>query len=764
MKIRKACYTFLVFVMITTACTGNSPAATAAVSTATAAPTETPLPTPIVNVTPAPDVQSAAQKYLDAWQAEDYATMYAMLAPVSRDAISEEDFVGKYKDAAVNLTLQKIEVSTLSALTNPTTGQAAYRVRYHTSLLGELSRDTMMDLVLDSGSWKIQWEDGMIMPELKGGNHLSVDITVPARGNIYDRKGSALAAQSDAVALGIIPGKIEDGQEGKLLDQLSYLTGKTSQSIKALYKNAGPDWYIAVGEAPAELVQNRIETLSNLGGLIMNNYNTRFYYDEGNAPHVVGYVQSVPADQLEEYQRNGYRGDEKVGTAGLEKWGEAQLTGTRGASLYVVDPQGKIVTRLVQVDPKPAESIYTTLDATLQLQTQKAMEGFKGAAVVLERDTGRVLAMASSPGFDPNLFDGNNYNLAWAQNDMLNDGNQRLVNRAAQGGGYPLGSVFKIITMAAALESGLYTTDSSYNCQHTFTELPGITLNDWTLEHDVAASGELTLPQGLMRSCNPWFYHIGLDLFRQKGAKAVSDMARGFGLGSETGIEQVAENTGSMPDPASDNDAVQLAIGQGTMLVTPLQVADFVAAIGNGGTLYRPQVVEKVGTPDGDPSMTFQPAERGKLPISADTLKIIQDAMRSVVQNKRGTAYLAFTGLSVPVYGKTGTAQNPGTKAHAWFAGYTDAKQKDKPDIAIAVIAENAGEGSEIAAPIFRRIVEDYFFGGPVRLYDWESSFYVTKTPIPEETETPTPQPLPPQDTPAPEAIVPPEGEVTPNP
>ena len=219
-----------------------------------------------------------------------------------------------------------------------------------------------------------------------------------------------------------------------------------------------------------------------------------------------------------------------------------------------------------------------------------------------------------------------------------------------------------------------------------------------------------------MRSCNPYFWHIGNDLYTNwDRPNDIANMARGFGLGSPTGIEQIPEASGQILDPQSQVDAVNQAIGQGDVQVTPLQVARFIAAIANGGTLYRPQIVESIQPVDGDPILAFKPEANGVLPIRSENLDIIREAM-FMVTGPTGTARNNIRGLQFDTAGKTGTAESGSGLPHGWFAGFTNNEENTGlPDIAIAVIVENIGQGSDYGVPIFRAMVEAYYYGSPQR-------------------------------------------------
>ena len=718
--------TTIVLLLLLSACTNTvNPAITP-----TGEPSPDVLPTPRIETTPMPDASQTVLDYLEKWNESDYTGMYAMLSPTSRDAVSEEDFSKAHTDAAVSLSLNGMDYGILTALVNANSAKVGYKVVFETVFFGSLVRQMEMELIASEGKWLIQWDSGLIMPELSGGKKLALSLTPPSRGVIYDNDGDVIANQTEAIAIGVVPNEIGEGQEGNLAAILAVMTGIPANIIRdSIYSGGGA--YVPIGEVSLQTYEARASYLNSFTGVAINPYTSRYYFNGGVSPQVIGYLLSISPEQYEEFRRKGYAGDEKIGAAGIEKWGEEYLRGRPAADLYVVNADGTYDTAVGKSEAEPAYNIYTTIDKDFQILVQKALLGFTGAIVVLERDTGRVLAMASSPNFDPNYFTPQNYNSQWALQDLVTDEGRPLWNRAAQSA-YPLGSVFKLVTTAAALESGLFTPTSRYDCVSQYTELPGFVGNDWTYDKELPPSGNLTLVEGIMRSCNPWFYHLGLELYRQMGDAYLADWAREFGFGSATGIDAVAEEVGQINNPTSEGAAVQMGIGQGDMLVTPLQVANMLAAIGNGGTLYRPQVIEKITNLDGEIIDQFQPEVLNEIPVSDETLDAIKLGMEAVVRDQRGTAYRRFLGMRAPVYGKTGTATTSVEDPHSWFAGFTDGNNPDRPDIAIAVILEYAGDGSQYAAPVFRRVVEAYFSGEVYTQFWWEWDIYVTRTPEPD--------------------------------
>ncbi|MDP1547415.1 MAG: penicillin-binding transpeptidase domain-containing protein [Anaerolineales bacterium] len=741
MKSLRLVHLFLIIIFISACASGGQ----GSVPPIFGGPTSTPLPPPKVGITPAPDAQAAVSAFLDALKSDDYEGMYAMLSQPSQEGISFEDFSSRWRNVLNEMSAASIEYTVMSSQLSPFDAEVGYNIIYKTVLAGDIQRDIIMRLANENGAWKVQWDETLILPELADGNLLAMDYNVPARGDIYDRDGKPIVTQAEAFAFGIQTGQINPDTRELLTRELGLLCGLDPLAIENQIDASGPGWYLPMCEGTRAEAQRLISV--NPGGLVIQSYSSRYYHQTGLAPQAVGFSLSISPEEYDTYRRLGYNGSEKVGQQGIERWAEEYLAGQHGGTLRVVSPSGQIISTLGQSAPQAADSVYLTIDSNLQEYAQTALEFFRGAIVVMEVDTGRVLAMASSPDFDPNYFEPTNPNNIGLGN-LLSSPTNPLLNRAAQGQ-YPLGSVFKIITMAAGLESGLYVKDSPYDCQYEFTELSDRILYDWTYEYcqqaiargeacntsSTTPSGLVTLQEGLMRSCNPYFWHIGNDLYSNwQRPNDIANMARGFGLGAPTGIEQIPEASGQILDPQSQVDAVNQAIGQGDVQVTPLQVARFIAAIANGGTLYRPQIVEKIQPIDGDLKLVFRPEANGVLPIRDENLQVIQEAMFWVTNFNRGTARFNIRGIQFDTAGKTGTAESGSGLPHAWFAGYTlnEEDRTGKPHIAIAVIVENIGQGSDYAAPIFRYMVEAYYFGSPGRSsYDFGTIGQPLPTPTP---------------------------------
>lgn len=698
--------------------------------------TETPVPvatatllSPVVSRGDLPDAEEAAVAYFNLWTAEDYPAMYEKLSSASKASLSLEDFIAKHKKTATDLTLKTATFEPLSNLLSTNAAQVSYRLHYDTNLIGTLERETLMNLSLENELWMVNWESSMMLPELTEGNYLELVLDIPTRGNIYSSDASnnyPLVAHTDAVSLTIIPGNINKDQEDRLVEFLAGLTNQTQETVRAKYAYAAADWSVVIGDISSEEAAKNSNRIDSFDGLYLKPFKSRFYYDNGIAPHVTGYMLGISAEDQERYQRLGYKIDETVGATGLEKWGEKYLAGTRGADLYVKDAGGNIVTKIAATEAKPAQSITTTINSRLQYWLQRSMGKQAGAVVVLERDTSRVLAMASSPGFDPNIFNPL-IHTHYEVSDLIQDAGKPLYNRASQGV-YPPGSIFKVISMIAALQTGVFTPDRIYTCDSQWKEYDGWVGDNWTFKRGYASDGPLTLVQGLMRSCNPWFWHIGLTLWNDGYKTSIPDEARTYGLGEKTGIE-IEEFEGAVNYPDNAFEYFQMAIGQSTLQISALQAANFTAAIGNGGNLHQPSVVERIGFMGEDPIYTFEPKLIRKVDTLPENLDAVWEGMRQVVRNPSGTAEFQFTRFSGNIFGKTGTAETALGIPHAWFIGFTDNKDPNKPDIAVAVVLEYAGEGSEMAAPLFRRAVSLYFSNAdePGGTLPWEERPYILK-------------------------------------
>ena len=707
-----------------------------------------------VKVTQAPTPESAARQFLDGWQSKDWGKMYSLLSTLSRDAMTEAEFADFYQEVHLQATVRSVDYRILSVEMTPTDATVSFEVTLRTVLVGDITRPTRMLLKYQQGGWKVAWDEKTVLPELENGNRLVIYRDKPLRGNIYDRNGLALASEASAVEIGIVPGEINN--EDTVVAYVATALKIPREYVRRSFDMNHPDWYYPIGDVNMDDIEEIYGMLQGTGGIRLTMTKMRYYFGGGVASHIIGYTQQPSEDTKEWYQSLGYAGDEMVGVLGLEYWGEQYLAGRQGGQLWVTTPSGSNLALMAESKAQAPMAIYTTLDRDLQQQMEQTLMGpFTGAAVVLNRNTGEVLAMMSSPGFDSNLFNPESFNGTYNNGALvqaiINDAGHPLVNRAATGQ-YPLGSVFKIITMAAGLQSGAFRPDTVYNDENGyFTELEGFTGTDWTIEKDMKPHGKVTLLQCLERSCNPCFWHVGLTLY-YRDAWLVPNMATGFGLGSKTGITGVDEEAGFVPNPAwkhetegtdwTGGDALNQAIGQGSLLVTPLQVADFVAAVGNGGTLYRPQILLSIKPPIGDVVLSFQPEARGILPVSAENLEAIRQGMTAVINNVKGTARHRFYGISnlYKIAGKTGTAQTTEYDLpNSWFVAFTSSEKPDKPDIAIAVIVERIGEGSTYAAPMARRIIEIYFGGRPAAFYPWESEYGFRGTDTPEATEEPTP-------------------------
>jgi penicillin-binding protein 2 len=653
------------------------------------------------------------ETYGERWGAGDFGGLYDLLTTDAKSKITRQDFIDRYNAIVAEAGLNSVKLTVTGDFDLDTS--VPVKIDYVSSKVGKISEDNKIQLAKEGDDWKIAWTPSLIFTSLNDG---CVDFTADTirRGSILDRNGEPLAYDGTSNVIGIIPGQIED--ESAMLTSLSKLVGLSTKEIKAKYADGQPEWFIPIKTFPGEIDQSVMSGISQLKGVAVRTETARIYPLGAKAAHITGYVTKVTAEDLAADPEGELYDDEWIGRAGLEAGANDILAGVPGGKLSIVDCDTRAVHETIAerktVEPR---DIVLTIDKDFQIKVDDILGDVKGSAVIIDPRNGAILALASHPSFDPNWFVLGFTDKDWA---FVNDETQSpLIDRALQAS-YPTGSIFKVITMAAGLHDLGYTGDTEIDCPQQWS-IPGTdqVWKDWTAEEGVGAQGMLTLHWALVNSCDTVFYQVGAAL-DDKDNELLPDMAKAFGLGSPTGIPYLTEIAGTVPDPAwkqqvigdywATGDAVNMAIGQGFVEATPLQMANAYAAIANNGSLLRPFIVEYTKTGDGALKRVAKRKVIQKLPLDKGELAEIQSALRDQTSNANGAgSYRVFGDFQWPIAGKTGTAENElNTQGlpHSWFAAY--GPYGEKATIASVVLVESSGEGVSFAAPRTRKIYEAY--------------------------------------------------------
>jgi penicillin-binding protein 2 len=696
-------------------------------------PLPTFFPTPTTSIS-LEDAQWVATQFLDAWSKQDFVTMYQLLSFNSQQAISFEAFKRTYEGAQNLTTMNTLEFTPTSLIReNDRVVIFRYDVRFYTNILGEFDdtgRD--MNLILDrENGWRVAWSLGDIFPEMGNGATLRFEPSIPRRANIYDRNGEILADQNGViVSVNVIQEDITDFEA--CMNLLTTSLNRTREQIQTRFDNAQPNWIVEIGtlEPPGYLTYE--PSLKSTCNATFEQKTIRRYLRGSLMPHILGNVGYPDEEELNELIRQGFDAETIIGKSGIERSWDETLRGKPGGRLALFAPDGTRIRVLAEASSQVPESLWLTIDASLQEYVMRTLgeayvdaadswaPGSNGAsAVVIDLKTGEILALASYPSYDGNAlnpFPAIGRTVAdEIQQNLAEDPRNPLLNRPTQGI-YPSGSVMKVVDAVAITDANIVPMDFSFGCSGIW-EFEGDVRYDWL----AGGHGRVTVDTALAQSCNPFFYESG---FRLNSADPflLPNYARRMGLGAPTGLAPtLSEAAGTIPDPDwfrinrglpwTYSNAVNMAIGQGEVEVTPLQMTRMYGGIADDGILYRPQLVLQTGVLD---QRTFVaiPEINGQFDVRADVIDIVQTGLCEVTTQRYGTASHIFRNsplLNIGVCGKTGTAQAPGNRPpHAWFMGYAP---RENPQIVVGVMVETSGDGSAVAAPLVKRIMEYYFFG-----------------------------------------------------
>lgn len=673
-------------------------------------PQPTPVPPPTVapptpSPTPVPSPRTTAEAYLKAWEEGRYEDMYGLLSAPSQQNITRERFVQRHKDITEGSTILSVQAS-VSGAEIPSGANATevpFSAAMTTARVGEIEEENRIPLTLEDGRWLVNWSPSLFFKDLTADGLVRFEPVDAVRGTIYDVKGRPLATQGTMVSVGLVPGQIED--EPAVLSALERQLKISPDRARSAMSNAQPHWFVPLLDVAGDEAARVRPELEGLPGVMFQDKPARVYPNGPLAAHVVGYISRVTAEELQLLAAKGYTETDVIGRTGIEASSDELLAGEPGGKLSVVSPSGETVKVIASKPARDGEDVHLSIDLDLQRLAEESLGEQAGSVVMLDAQFNKVLALASYPRFDPNKFVTGFSQEEWSK---LSENEQHPFQNRPLSSAYPIASTFKVITMAAGLERGGFTPESPFDCDGTWEGLGGGTvMGDWLPQ----GHGHLNLFQGLVQSCNIVFYEVGKKL-DSLGAEILPEFARNFGFGRPTGLTGIPEAQGLVPDPNWKQveqgnpwylgDTVNLAIGQGFFLATPLQVANAYAAIARGGELMTPLLV---GEPTGS-SVQFRPRTLGTLPVSPSTLDTIRQAMRGVIADPNGTARYAFQGSNLSVAAKTGSAEVQGPDAHAWFASFAPA---ENPEVVLVVMVEEKGMGSEVAAPVARKILEGYF-------------------------------------------------------
>lgn len=570
--------------------------------------------------------------------------------------------------------------------------------------------------------WQLQVMDADYYSELSQNNRLRLVKTTAPRGLIYDKNGERLVENRPGFDLLLVPEDITDWDKTrKMLGRIVGLTPEEIEEKVANAKKRPPYRPVKLMEDMSWEEMAKVESFKfEMPGINIDVSPKRFYLYGVATAHLTGYLGEINERELKSVPATaGYGAGDLIGKHAIEKSLEEYLRGTDGGRKIEVDALGRMI-RVANSSPStPGNNIKLTLDLKTQLAAWDALKDKVGAVVAIEPSTGKILALVSTPSFDPNILSSGISQEEW--NSLVNNPLDILTNRASQGQ-YPPASTLKPLVAAAALDNKAISPWTKIYSGPTFS-FAGRDYRDW----NAGGHGEITVHEAIVESSDTFFYQVGLKL----GVDTIADYIKSFGLGSRTGIGHINEKPGLVPTSEwkkraygvrwYEGETISVSVGQGYMLATPLQLAVAYSAIANGGIIFTPQLVEEITTPDGVPIKTFVSEKKGSIAVSPEAVKGIRSALIGVIHENEGTA-TNLRSSTAKIAGKTGTAQVRRLiekvedieeipykfRDHAWFAGYAP---YDNPKVTVVVIVEHGGFGSKAAAPIARRIIETYLSG-----------------------------------------------------